>query len=110
MKIAIAQLNFIVGDVHGNASKIEGAIREAEKQNADLLLTPELALLGYPPKDILLNGNVLRNQDIALKNLAKKCQKLNSKKKKRRGPVFFKTSIRCILSIPCFLTLQNSKK
>ena len=76
MKIAIAQLNFIVGDVHGNASKIEGAIREAEKQNADLLLTPELALLGYPPKDILLNGNVLRNQDIALKNLAKKCQKL----------------------------------
>jgi NAD+ synthase len=51
LKIAVAQLNPIVGDVEGNAAKIAAAYEAA---GADLLVTPELALSGYPPEDLVL--------------------------------------------------------
>ena len=54
MKIAIAQLNPTVGDLIGNAQKILAAAQQAADQGARLMLTPELALCGYPPKDLLL--------------------------------------------------------
>ena len=47
LKICIAQLNFIVGDMGGNAQKIIAAARTAYGQGARLLLTPELAICGY---------------------------------------------------------------
>lgn len=53
-KIAFAQINPIVGDLSGNADLILEAIAEARHAGADLLLTPELALCGYPPEDLLL--------------------------------------------------------
>ena len=55
MRIAIAQLNPIVGDIEGNAQRILEAAQTAFNRGAELLLTPELSLCGYPPRDLLLN-------------------------------------------------------
>ena len=54
MKIAIAQINCTVGDLSGNAAKILDAADRAKALGADLMLTPELSLCGYPPEDLLL--------------------------------------------------------
>ena len=54
IRIAIAQLNCTVGDLEGNAEKIFNAAREAAGRGADIVVTPELALTGYPPEDLLL--------------------------------------------------------
>ncbi|MFZ4126045.1 MAG: NAD+ synthase [Rickettsiales bacterium] len=54
LHIALAQLNVTVGDVEGNAARIIQAAREAEAQGADLMLTPEMVLTGYPPEDLIL--------------------------------------------------------
>src|SRR5882757_1157967 len=57
LTIAAAQLNLWVGDIDGNVGKIIDAARRARDElGADLLLTPELSLLGYPPDDLLLRG------------------------------------------------------
>jgi NAD+ synthase (glutamine-hydrolysing) len=55
MKIAIAQLNPTIGDITYNAQQILVAARKAAEQNVRLLLTPELSLCGYPPRDLLLD-------------------------------------------------------
>lgn len=54
MKIAIAQINCTVGDLAGNTAKILAAAEQAKLAGADLVITPELALCGYPPQDLLL--------------------------------------------------------
>ena len=51
LKLAVAQINCTVGDLAGNARRILDAAGEAAAAGADLLLTPELALCGYPPED-----------------------------------------------------------
>jgi len=53
MEIGLAQINTTVGDIEGNARLIAGAARELESRGADIVLTPELALTGYPPQDLL---------------------------------------------------------
>jgi len=55
MKIGLLQVNPTVGDLAGNAARILDAARAAAARGADLCLAPELALLGYPPRDILLD-------------------------------------------------------
>jgi len=52
--VALAQINCTVGDLAGNAAKIVDAASKARTQGADVLLTPELSLCGYPPEDLLL--------------------------------------------------------
>ncbi|MBS1155109.1 MAG: synthase [Proteobacteria bacterium] len=59
MKIALAQLNPVVGDLAGNIELILAAARDARAAGADILLTPELALAGYPPEDLLLRPSFL---------------------------------------------------
>src|SRR6266478_232359 len=54
MRIAMAQLNCVVGDMPGNAVRILTAVDEARRGGADLVVTPELSLCGYPPEDLLL--------------------------------------------------------
>ncbi len=54
MKVALAQINVTVGDLAGNARKIVEFARRAHEAGAQLLLTPELSLCGYPPEDLLL--------------------------------------------------------
>lgn len=70
MKIAIAQINCTVGDLAGNAAKIVDFAQRAQAQGADILLTPELSLCGYPPEDLLLREGFYRACDTALQNLA----------------------------------------
>lgn len=54
MRIALAQINPVVGDIHGNMLKIKQGIAAAKEKHADLVIFPELALCGYPPEDLLL--------------------------------------------------------
>ena len=60
VSIAVAQLNLTVGDLVGNADRIIAAVEKARAAGADLLLTPELALAGYPPEDLLLRPDFYR--------------------------------------------------
>lgn len=68
MKIAIAQINPTVGDLVGNAQRILSAAEGAAEAGADLLLTPELSLCGYPPRDLLMRPSFIdqMKQQIAL--------------------------------------------
>lgn len=69
MKIAIAQLNPLVGDIATNAQKILSAAHAAAQRDARLLLTPELSLCGYPPRDLLLNPAFVNSLEQALEPL-----------------------------------------
>ncbi|MBW7859523.1 MAG: NAD+ synthase [Rhodocyclaceae bacterium] len=60
LKIAVAQFNPVVGDLGGNAERIIEALEQARDERVDLLLTPELALSGYPPEDLLLRPDFHR--------------------------------------------------
>lgn len=71
MKITIAQINPIIGDISGNTKKIIEAANKAVADQADLLLTPELSLCGYPPRDLLLKPDFMQAMSIALQQLAK---------------------------------------
>ena len=71
MKIAIAQINCIVGDLAGNAKKIVSYAAMAKEQGATLVVTPELSLCGYSPEDLLLRPDFLLACDDALAVLAK---------------------------------------
>ncbi len=53
MKIALSQLNYVIGDIEGNVSKITIDIAKAKSDKADLIVFSELAICGYPPKDLL---------------------------------------------------------
>lgn len=63
MKIAVGQINPTVGDLPGNREQILKAIADARRQEADLVVFPELALLGYPPRDLLLRNGFLDAAD-----------------------------------------------
>ncbi|MFZ5639312.1 MAG: NAD+ synthase [Bacillota bacterium] len=53
MKVAVAQLNPVVGDIDGNLGKIVGTLARCKEDKPDLLIFPELFLVGYPPRDLL---------------------------------------------------------
>ena len=69
MKIALAQINCTVGDLAGNAARIRAAAIRAKAAGATLLLTPELALSGYPPEDLLLRDDFYVQSAAALNSL-----------------------------------------
>lgn len=71
MKIALAQLNFLVGDIDGNAQHI---IDTVQKTNADLIIFPELALTGYPPEDLLFRPGFYKRCERALKRIIENTQ------------------------------------
>jgi len=72
MKLAIAQINSILGDLTGNAEKILHYAQQARLAGAQLLLTPELSLCGYPPEDLLLRSGFYQACDQVLHELAQK--------------------------------------
>ena len=72
MNIAISQINTTVGDFEGNSDKIVDAWRHADKAGAELVVLPELALCGYPPRDLLAKPAFLRQNQMALERLAKR--------------------------------------
>jgi NAD+ synthase/NAD+ synthase (glutamine-hydrolysing) len=74
MKIALLQQNPTVGDLQGNSGLISGALRRAA--GADLAVTSELALLGYPPRDLLLNSDFVERSWDVLRCLAEEVREL----------------------------------
>ncbi|MDX2244418.1 MAG: NAD+ synthase [Leptolyngbyaceae cyanobacterium bins.302] len=70
MKIAIAQLNPTIGDIAGNAERILAAAQRAVQEGAQVLLTPELSLSGYPPRDLLMHPDFIDSMQQGLAQLA----------------------------------------
>ena len=70
LKICVAQLNFVVGDMAGNARRIIDAAHQAHATGSRLLLTPELALCGYAAEDLFLRPAFIDACDDALKQIA----------------------------------------
>ena len=73
MRVALAQINSVVGDLEGNAARIEQFYRRAVQAGADIVVYPELCLCGYPPEDLLHKRHFLEDNLSALKALAKNC-------------------------------------
>jgi len=74
-KIALAQLNLLVGDVHGNASRVIATARRARSEfEADLVLFPELTLCGYPPEDLLFHRGFRRQIEQGLERVRQEVQ------------------------------------
>lgn len=71
LQIRVAQLNFVVGDMPGNARKIIDAATSAYAQGARLLITPELSICGYAAEDLLLRPAFIDACDDALKTVAR---------------------------------------
>lgn len=71
-RIAVAQLNFLVGDTKGNTQIILACIQKAKKASVNLLIFPELALSGYPPEDLLLREDFKIQIQHALKIIQEK--------------------------------------
>jgi len=66
VKVAIAQINSVVGDFVGNSDKIADICIRAAEAGADIVVTPELSLVGYPPEDLLLRRSFYAKSDEAL--------------------------------------------
>lgn len=73
MKVALAQLNYIPGDISFNSAKIISAIESAGKQGADLIVFSELAVTGYPPLDLLLRHDIITASMAAVDEIATHC-------------------------------------
>jgi len=71
MKLAIAQLNPTIGDLTGNAQQILAAAKQVALLGVRLLLTPEISLGGYPPRDLLLDPSFVRAMATTLQQLAR---------------------------------------
>ncbi|MFQ5409471.1 MAG: NAD(+) synthase [Anaerolineales bacterium] len=72
MKIALAQINTTVGDLEGNVARCEAAVRSAQRDSADLVVLPELAVPGYPPRDILFDASFVEAVQAATADLARR--------------------------------------
>lgn len=70
MKIALAQLNPLVGDLNGNSHLIERAVKQARQAGAQLLVTSELCISGYPPRDMLLRDSFVEACEQQVRALA----------------------------------------
>ena len=70
MRLALAQINTVVGDLDGNRERIVGRLHEARDAGADLVLFPELAVTGYPPEDLLFRPEFLRQARRSLDRIA----------------------------------------
>lgn len=78
MKIAIAQLNYTVGDIDGNTSKIIGAVQKARKEGADLVVFAEQAVSGTPAFDLLRKTTFLELCEDALIEIASCCDGISA--------------------------------
>ena len=70
MRLALAQMNTVVGDLDGNRERIVARLEEAREAGAELVLFPELAVTGYPPEDLLLRPGFLRAAAKTLDSIA----------------------------------------
>ena len=73
IRVGIAQINSTVGDLTGNTKKIMECIDQAKSLRVDLLTFPELAITGYPPEDLLLKPQFIRQNKKSLNNIIEQC-------------------------------------
>jgi NAD+ synthase (glutamine-hydrolysing) len=73
MRIVLAQINSVVGDLAGNARHISSCVEAAARADADLVVFPELAVSGYPPEDLLLKRHFVRRCYHSLLEIATAC-------------------------------------
>ena len=78
MKIALAQLNYTIGDIDGNVARIIAAIRESEAKGADLVLFAEYAVSGTPAYDLLRKTTFLTLCEEALERVAEECTRITA--------------------------------
>src|ERR671911_1932867 len=71
MRLALAQINVVVGDLDGNRDRILSALADARGEGADLVLFPELAVTGYPPEDLLLRPAFVRAAAESVEEIAR---------------------------------------
>ena len=71
MRLALAQINTVVGDLDGNRRRILEHLEEAKQAGADLVLFPELAVTGYPPEDLLLRPDFIKAAESSLAEIAR---------------------------------------
>ena len=74
MRLALAQINTVVGDLDGNAELIRRRLAEAKEQHADLVVFPELAVTGYPPEDLLLRPSFVQAAQAKAEELAREAR------------------------------------
>lgn len=74
MRLALAQINTVVGDLDGNRERILGRIEEARDAGGDVVLFPELAVTGYPPEDLLLRPGFVRAAERSLQSIAQRAR------------------------------------
>ncbi len=74
MKVALAQLNYIIGDFEGNAQKMIHNIERAKRDGADLVVFSELSVIGYYPHDLLEKKEFIEKAEAAVKKIAGACQ------------------------------------
>src|ERR671936_343238 len=74
MRLALAQINPVVGDLDGNGDLILGRLADAKANGADLVLFPELAVTGYPPEDLLLRPGFVRAAERRVEEIAREAR------------------------------------
>ena len=78
MKIALAQINYHIGNFESNLSKIIDGIKQGEKEDADIVVFSELAISGYPPRDFLEFNDFVEQCKVSLEAIAKQCSKTSA--------------------------------
>jgi NAD+ synthase (glutamine-hydrolysing) len=74
LRLALAQINSIVGDLAGNAERILERLKEAKEQSVDVVLFPELIVTGYPPEDLLLRPGFVSAAERTIEEVARSCR------------------------------------
>jgi NAD+ synthase (glutamine-hydrolysing) len=74
MRLALAQINSVVGDLDGNREGILERLDESKRAGADVVLFPELIVTGYPPEDLLLRPGFIRAAEQSLEEIARACR------------------------------------
>ena len=70
LRVALCQINTVVGDLDGNVERVIHALEQAEAADADLAAFPELAITGYPPEDLVLKQGFVADNRAALQKVA----------------------------------------
>jgi NAD+ synthase (glutamine-hydrolysing) len=74
LRLGLAQIDTVVGDLDGNRERMSGRIAEAKREGVEVLLFPELAITSYPPEDLLLRPGFIRAAEESLEKLAREAR------------------------------------
>src|SRR5919201_2354010 len=74
MRLGLAQIDSVVGDLDGNAERVLARLEEAKRDSVDVILFPELIVTGYPPEDLLLRPGFIRAAERKLEEIARACR------------------------------------